>query len=123
MKKTLFALLTLVFVGSLFSVQGVAAPVSATKSTKTEKPAKKLTYTGKVDSLSMKSTVAGTNAQMTVRDGAGIGTIYYIANDVVLEGKEGKKTTLSYVQGNNVSGEYVMGPNGRARIAKTIKML
>jgi len=107
MRKIFFALLAITFVSSLCFAEEVSAPAG------TE------TVTGRIDSVS----TTGEKPQMTVRGEDGALTVFLIAPDATIIGKDGNVTTLTWIKGNKASMAYTSSPNGAIRTVRSIKVL
>ena len=75
-------------------------------------------FTGIIDAV---STVEG-KAKITVRDERGLQTVFYVASDAAIIGKDGNVTALSWIKGDRVSIAYTITSKG-VRTAKSIKAL
>ena len=151
MKKVLFVLFAVTFVASMCFAEEALAPSGADKgvnltqsSSNTTTPAQvpsttvtpsplsgnttlltpvaTTTFTGKVNSVSSGNGISGTGPQITVKDDQGLETVFMIASDAAIIGKDGSTTTLNWIsKDDKVAIGYITAQDG-TKTAKSIKV-
>ena len=115
MKKVWFALGVILFVSSIY----FTGRVSAKYTPPVKLPGEVLI--GKIDSVAVRETPQGKVQQVAVRDAEGLQTVFVIAPDATITGKDGSSTSLNWLKGNKVSVRYVIGPDGYTKMVKAIQ--
>ena len=112
MKKVFFMLFISVFIGSICFSEEAPAPSS-----------KIMTFTGKVDSVSIGDVPGKRKSRMAVRGDKGFEAVFIIAADATVTGKDGNPTTLSWISGKRIYIEYTIAQDGFTKTAKSIKVV
>jgi hypothetical protein len=130
MKKALLSLFAVAFITSMCFAEEASAPPSATVaptqlpgSTTPPAPVETTTFTGKVDSILSGDSLSGAKPQITADDDRGLLTVFKVASDATIIGKDGKPITLNWIGTNDkVKIEYITIEDGN-KTAKSIKVL
>lgn len=82
-----------------------------------------ITFTGRINYVSSAYIMSGAGRQINVIDDNGLETIFVVARDIIITGKDGKATTLNWLsRDDKVSLEYFTNMNG-IKMVKSIKVL
>jgi hypothetical protein len=123
MKSLLWALCAVVFVISVsFSDDSSTTPIRPSGSASVL-PVNDTTFTGKIRSVSNGDSADGACPQINVKDDGGLETIFVVASDATIIGKDGNPTTLNWLSNDDkVKIIYSFNPNGTKK-ATSIKVL
>jgi hypothetical protein len=119
MKKILFTLLLMSFVGSLCFAQQPTAPASQS----TAKIAETKTFTGKVDFIIVADPVKRTRSELTVANDNGQKMLFRVSDATHVIDKNGRTAAFAKITTNNkVVIEYITTKAGNNR-AQSIKVV
>jgi hypothetical protein len=122
MNKILVAFVTIVAVVPLCFADNTTVPMPVLNGT-VSPVEDTTTFTGRVNAISSAYIMNGARRQINVKDDVGQETIFVVANDTVITGKDGKPTTLNWIsQTDTVSLEYITDEFG-SKIVRSIKVL
>ncbi|OGX18611.1 MAG: hypothetical protein A3K83_03020 [Omnitrophica WOR_2 bacterium RBG_13_44_8b] len=117
MKKVVFLLLAVAFVGSLCFAQEPVVTEEETVKTKVR------TLICIVDSVSGGSSMAGMKPQITAKDKDDKQWTFQVATDATIVDKNGQATSLSWIaKGTKVEIKYTETPDG-PKMAQSVKVL
>jgi len=130
MMRLLFPFIIVVFLVSWCCAQEVSVPSGADKSgnltqllNDTSSDDATITFTGRVNYISSAYIMSGASRQINIIDDNGLETIFIIANDTAITGKDGKKSSLNWIsRKDRVSLEYITNIYGN-KMVKSIKVL
>ncbi len=80
-------------------------------------------FTGKVDEVAERDGQQGKFQQVTIRDAEGLQTVFVLAPDATITGKDGSSMSLGWLKGNSVSVRYVVGTDGYTKVAKSVQVI
>lgn len=111
MKKLLLVLWAITFFSSLCFAEEVAPPAGVE------------TINGRIDSVA----TGGGKTQITIRQEGGFDdgsvSVFLIAPDATITGKDGSSTSLNWAKGNRASISYTTTSEGPVRTIRTIKSI
>jgi len=80
------------------------------------------TFTGRVNFVSLGNVMGGAAPQINIKDDTGFETIFVVASDAVITGKDGSPTGLNWIgQGDKVSVEYITDEH-LVKVVRSIKV-
>ena len=129
MKKIIFILFIITFTNPMLFAEKTSAQTddSTTSDQAADNAASALvkaeTFTGRIDSIWAEDDTKGTRSHISVRNNKGHPTVFTVASDAVIIGKDGSATAVTWIKENNVSIAYTIDENGTTKIAKSIKVL
>lgn len=111
MKKLLLALGAVTFLSTLCFAEEIAPPPEIE------------TIKGRIDSVA----TAGGKTQVTIRQEGGYddgaASVFFIAPDATIIGKDGNAASLNWAKGNRASISYITTLDGAVRTLRTIKSI